>query len=122
MTNADKDEVEDSFNLKTSMQNIMYDFFYSNTSEFAGSLEKNLDKGAYKTSVLNMHELGWKENYFNSADLSMLFHGCGGSQYPQFYDKTKNIYQILPRPYVGRYSGEKGHQFLQENWILILAK
>ena len=29
---------------------------------------------------------------------------------------------MTPRPYVGIYSGEKGHQFLQENWILALEK
>ena len=29
---------------------------------------------------------------------------------------------MLPRPYVGSYSGEKGHQFFQKPWILALAK
>ena len=29
---------------------------------------------------------------------------------------------MLPRPYVGSYSGEKGHQILQQPWILALAK
>ena len=29
---------------------------------------------------------------------------------------------MLPRPYVGIYSGEKGHQFLHELWILQLSK
>ena len=52
----------------------------------------------------------------------MLGHGCGVSQYSQFYDTIKNIYQVLPRLYVGRYSGEKGHQFLHKPWILALAK
>ena len=31
-------------------------------------------------------------------------------------------YQMLPRPYVGSYSGEKGHQILQQPWILALTK
>ena len=52
----------------------------------------------------------------------MLGHGCGVSQYPQFYDTIKYIYQMLPRPYVESYSGEKGNQFLHEPWILVLAK
>ena len=52
----------------------------------------------------------------------MLGHGCGVSQYPHFYDRIKNIYQMLPRPYVGIYSGEKRHQFLHEPWILALSK
>ena len=29
---------------------------------------------------------------------------------------------MLPRPYVRSYSGENGHQFLQEPWILELAQ
>ena len=48
-----------------------------------------LDEGIYKTSLQNMHKLGWKASYFKSADVSMLGHGCGFSKYPQFYDKTK---------------------------------
>ena len=29
---------------------------------------------------------------------------------------------MLSLPYVGSYSGENGHQFLQESWIIALAK
>ena len=29
---------------------------------------------------------------------------------------------MLPRPYLGGCSGENGHQFLQENWIIALEK
>ena len=29
---------------------------------------------------------------------------------------------MLPHPYVVSYSGENGQYFLQENWILALAK
>ena len=52
----------------------------------------------------------------------MLVHVCSVSQYPQFYDRIKNIYEILPRPYVRSYSGEKGHQFFHKTCILALAK
>ena len=69
-----------------------------------------------------MHNLGWKSQFFKSFGVSMLGHGCGVSKYPQFYDRIKVIYQILPRPYVESYSGEKGHYFLQEPWIISLAK
>ena len=41
---------------------------------------------------------------------------------PQFYDRIKNKYQMLPRPYVESYEGEKGNLFLREKWILELAK
>ena len=69
----------------------MYTLFYSNISEFEGNLEGSLDEGTYKKYIQNMHKLVWKENYSKSADLSMLGHGCGVSQYPQFYDRTKKI-------------------------------
>ena len=100
----------------------MHTLFYSNISEFAGNLEGILDEGTYKTTIQNMYKLFRKAQLFKSADVLMLGHGCGVSQYPQFYDRIKNIYQMLPRPYVGSYSGEKGHQFLNKLWILALAK
>ena len=51
----------------------------------------------------------------------MLGHGCGVSQYRQFYDANKKI-QMLPRPYVGSYFSEKGHDFFHKIWILALDK
>ena len=68
-----------------------------------------------------MHKLGWKAQHSKSDDVSMLGHGCGVSQYPQFYD-TKKKNQMLPHPYVGSYFSEKGHQFLYKLWIFALAK
>ena len=100
----------------------MHILFYSDISDFSGNLQGMIDEGIYKTSIQNMHKLGQKGKLFKSADVSILGHGCGVSQYPQFYDRIKYIYQILPRPYQVRYSGEKGRQILQENWIIALAK
>ena len=81
-----------------------------------------LDEGTYKTTIQNMHNLGWKVQFFKSADVMMLGHGCGVSRYPQFYDRIKNTYQMLSRTYVGSYSVEKGYHFFHEPWILSLAK
>ena len=81
----------------------MHTLFYSNISEFSGKLEGMLDEGTYKTTIQNIHKLGWKAQFFNSNDVSVLGNGCGVSQYPQFYDRFKNIYQMLSRPYVGSY-------------------
>ena len=67
----------------------MHTFFYSNISEFSGNLEGRLDEGKYRTIIQNMHKLGWKAQDFKSADVSMLGHGYGVSQYPQSYDKNK---------------------------------
>ena len=84
-------------------------------------MEEIIDEGKYRTTVQNIHKLGWKAKYFNSADVSILGHGCGVSQYPQFYD-TNNVFHMSPHPYVGSYFSEKGHQFLHKPWILALAK
>ena len=89
MTYSDKDYVEGSFNLKKSRSNNMHTFFYCNMSEFAGNLEGILDEGTYKTTIHNIHKLGWKAQFFKSADVLMLGHCCGVSQYPQFYDRIK---------------------------------
>ena len=83
----------------------MHTFFYSNISEFAGNLEGMLDEKTYKTTIQNMNNLGWKAQFLKSAGVSILGHGCGVSKYPQFYDRIKYIYQMLPRPYVGSYIG-----------------
>ena len=68
MTTTNKYDVEVSLNLKTSRHNILYTFFYSNISEFAGNLEETLDDETCKISIQIMHKLGWKANHFKSAD------------------------------------------------------
>ena len=60
MACTNKEEVEDSFSLKKPVTNIMYTFFYSNISEFAGNLKGMLDEGKYTTKIQNMHKLGCK--------------------------------------------------------------
>ena len=75
----------------------MHTFFYSNIPEFDGNLEGILDEGKHRTTIQNMHKLGWKAQYSKSADVSMLGHGYGVSQYPQFYDTNKKYikyYQV----------------------------
>ena len=31
-----------------------------------------------------LHDTGWKNSYFPSADVSMIGYGCGVSPYPHF--------------------------------------
>ena len=69
--------------------NTMHTFFYNNISEFGGDFEGILDERNYRSTVQNLHKLGWKAQYFKSADVSMLVHSCGVSTYPQFYDTIK---------------------------------
>ena len=66
--------------IKKTWKNTMHTFFYYNISEFAGNLEGILDEGKYRTIVQSTHKLGWKVQYFKSADVSMLGHGCDVSQ------------------------------------------
>ena len=89
MISTDKEEVEGPFNLKTHRNNTIHTFFYSNISEFAGNSEGIINKGTYKTTIQNMNKLVWKAKCFMYADVLMLGHGCGVSQYPQFYDRIK---------------------------------
>ena len=56
--------------------------------------------------------LVWKNSYFNSAGFSMLGYVCGVSQYPQFYDKCLDMYQVLPRPYIGSFDGFPGDKLI----------
>ena len=48
MTTSDKYEVEGYFNFKTSRNNIIYNLFYSNISEFSGKLEGMHAEVTYK--------------------------------------------------------------------------
>ena len=72
----------------------MHTFFYANISKFSGNFEGMLDEGTYKITIQNMHKLGWKAKVFKYADVLMLGHGCGVSQYPQFYDRIKKISNV----------------------------
>ena len=69
MTCTDKEEVEGSFNLKNYGTNTTHTFFYSNISEFDGNLEGMLYERTYRTTIQNMHNLGWKAQLFKSADI-----------------------------------------------------
>ena len=94
MTWTYKEKVEGSFNLTKPGNNTMHTFFYNNISEFGGNLEGMLDEGNYRTTLQTMQKFGWKAQYFKSADVSMLGHSCGVSQYPQFYDTNKKISNV----------------------------
>ena len=86
---TNKEMVEGTFNFTKPGNNTMHTLFYNNISEFGGNLEGILDEGNYRTTVQTMHSIGWKAQYFKSAGVSILGHGCGVSQYPQFYDTNK---------------------------------
>ena len=89
MTSTYKEEVEGSFNLEKNRSNNLHTLFYYNISEFAVNLEGMLDSGTCRTTIYIMHKIVWKAQLFKSNYVSMLSHGCGVSQYPQFYEIIK---------------------------------
>ena len=54
------------------------------------------------------------KGYLTSADVSMLGYGCGVSQCPQFYAKYLDMYQVLPRPYIGYFDGFSGDKLIKK--------
>ena len=68
----------------------------------------------YKKTVKTLHDTCWKKTYFISADVSMLGYGCCVSQYPQFFVKDLDIYQVLPRPYLGYFDGGPGDRLIKK--------
>ena len=75
----------------------------------------------YKKTVKTLHDTGWKNSYFTSADVSMLGYGCGVSQYPQFFVKDLDMYQVLPRPYLRSFDGLPGEKLILKKWLLDLV-
>ena len=102
LTTSDVRYVEGIFVVKLRAQNV--DSHFLNTQLPLNEDDKNLDKKLiymnYKKKVRHFHDIGWKNSYHTSADVSMLGYGCGVSQHPQFFVEYLDIYQILPRPYL----------------------
>ena len=69
ITCTDKEEFQGSFNLTKPGDNNIHTLFYYSLSEFGGILEGIMDEVNYRTTVQTMHKLGWKAQYFNSADV-----------------------------------------------------
>ena len=69
----------------------------------------------YRKTVNFLYDSGLKNRYFTSVDVSMLGYGCGLSQYPLFYVKYLDIYQVLTRPYIGSFDGFPGDKLISRN-------
>ena len=48
----------------------------------------------------------------------MLGYGYGVSQYPHIYVKDLDIYQVVPRPYIGSFDGFLGDKLIFVNGCL----
>ena len=47
----------------------------------------------------------------------MLGYLYGLSQYPQFYDKDLDMYQVLPRPYIGSFDSFTGDKIIKKKGV-----
>ena len=74
----------------------------------------------YKKTVRKFHDIGWKNSYHTSADVSIIGYGCGVSQYSQFFVEDLDIYQILPRSYLIYFYGGPGDKLINQKWVLNL--
>ena len=61
------------------------------------------------------------KHIFTCADVYMIGYGCGVSQYPQFYYRYLEKYQVLPRPYLGSFESNNGENLIKEKCLLDLV-
>ena len=74
------------------------------------NLNERLNDNNYKILVKKLHDSDWVNIYLISADVAMLGHGCGVSQYPQFYYHHLKNYQWLPCSYLEIFDGFNGYK------------
>ena len=93
--------------MKLCGQNIENYFFYTQLplNEDDNFFEEQFNYINYKKTVKTLHDSGWKNSYFTSADVYILGCGYGVSQYPQFYVKDLDMYQMLPPSYSRSFDG-----------------
>ena len=70
---------------------------------------------------MKLHDAGWENIFFTSADVSMLGYGCGVSRNPQFYYRYLDKYQVLPRPYLEYFEGYPGEK-IYNKMVVILGR
>ena len=84
LTTSNVRDVEGNFVVKLTAQKVDSHFF--NTQLPQNEDDKNLDEQLsymnYKKTVRKFHDIGWKNSYHTSTDVSMLGYGCVVSQYP----------------------------------------
>ena len=64
-------------------------------------------------TLRKLHNTGWKNSYHTFDDVSMLGYGCGVSQYPQFFVKDLDVYQVSQRPYLRYFGGLPGDKLIK---------
>ena len=52
----------------------------------------------------------------------MLGYGCGVSVYPQYYEKEKETFHMLPRPYIRSFDGNSSDLILKKRMGIELGE
>lgn len=63
-------------------------------------------------NITKNHDIGWKDKYLNSAEVSILGNVCGSSVYPQLYDWMDIRYIMILLHYSNYFFGTKGGNLL----------
>ena len=71
-------------------KHVFYKKLPSNADK--NSFDGKLNDNNYKRTFKKLHDDGWENNAFISDGVDMIDHGCGLSQYPQFYDQQLENY------------------------------
>ena len=59
--------------------------------------DKKFNNNNYNITVKKFHDAGWKKSYLTSANVAIIGHKCGVSQYPKLYYQQLEKYQFLTR-------------------------
>ena len=84
-------------------------------NERDNDLDNQLSFDNYKQTVRKLHASVWKNSSHISTDVAMLGYGCGVSVYPQFYDKKRLSFHMLPRPYIISFDGNSSDIIFKNN-------
>ena len=107
LTTSESIDVEGMFVVKLRAQKTESHFLNTKLplNEGDKDLNNQLSLDNFRMTVRKLHDCGWKNSSHISADVAMLGYGCGVSVYPQFYDKEKKSFHMLPRPYIRSFDG-----------------
>ena len=114
LTTSDVSDIEGTFVVKLRGWNIENYFFYTQSplNEDDDNFEEKMNDINYRNTVKKLHDAGWKNSYFTSDDVYVIGYGYSVSQYPIFYVKDLDMYQVLPRPYIGSFDGFPGDKLI----------
>ena len=114
LTTSDVSNIEGNYVVKLRGMKIENNYKKILLNEYDNYFEEKLNDINYNKTFIKLHHAGLKNSYFTCSNVSMLGYGWGVSQYPQFYDKDLDMYQLLPGLYIGSFDGFTGHKLIKK--------